>query len=51
MHGSDYKVEKLECTNHVSKTVYTRLKTIRDACKGKKLSDGKTIWDGCQTPT
>lgn len=49
-YGSDYTVEKLECINHVSKRMFTRLKKERDDHKGKKLSDGKTIWGQLSDP-
>lgn len=42
-YGPSKLVEKLDCVGHVQKCMGTALRNLKDAHKGKKLSDGKTI--------
>ena len=43
-YGPDLPVQKLDCIGHVQKRLGTALRTLKDTYKGRKLSDGKTIW-------
>ena len=37
-------VQKIECVGHVQKRMCTRLRKLKASMKGKKLSDGKTVF-------
>lgn len=39
----DLQVSKIECVNHVAKRMGSRLRNTKIKCKGKTLSDGKSI--------
>lgn len=40
---SDISVSKLECVGHIQKRMGSRLRTLKNKLKGKKLSDGLTL--------
>ena len=42
-YGETFIINKLECVGHIQKCLGCRLRTLQQAYKGKKLSDGKGI--------
>lgn len=43
IYGEGIQVEKLECIGHMQKRMGSRLRSLRNDLKKKKLADGKTI--------
>lgn len=43
IYGQDFEIKKLECIGHVQKRMGTRLKTLKQKSKGKKLADEKSM--------
>ena len=43
-YGETFIINKLECVGHIEKHLGYRLRTLQQTYKGKKLSDGKKVF-------